>query len=91
MSVLAQLERLDHALAGRPETEYVYESRKWRLRLAIVVLLTFVSLSIALASNARVAGWLLVLFALATGVKTVIARRAWRASAVQFSGRWFER
>jgi ribosomal protein L39E len=92
VSVLAHLERLDHRLTGRPETEYVYESRKWRLRLGVVVLLTFVSLAIALASNARVAGWLLVLFAVATGVKTVVARREWRATAVQATGgRWYER
>lgn len=92
MSVLAQLERLDHRLTGRPETDYVYESRKWRLRLAVVVLLTFVSLSIALASNASLAGWLLVLFAIATGVKTYVGRRQWQATAVQTSGgRWYER
>jgi len=93
VSVLAHLERLDHALAGRPETEYVYESRKWRLRLMVISLLTFVSLIIALVSNAKVAGWLLVAFAIATGVKTVLARREWRAvAAAQVStGRWYER
>jgi hypothetical protein len=91
MSVLAQLERLDHRLTGRPETPYVFESRKWRLRLAVVVLLTFVSLIIAVASNAQVAGWLLVAFAVATGVKTVVARRAWRASVAPVTGgRWYE-
>jgi hypothetical protein len=91
MSVLAQLERLDHKVTGRPETPYVFEARKWRLRLAVVVLLTLVSLAIALASTAQVAGWLLVVFAIATGVKTVLARRAWRASAVHVSGgRWYE-
>jgi ABC-type transport system involved in cytochrome bd biosynthesis fused ATPase/permease subunit len=92
VSVLAQLERLDHRLTGRPETDYVYESRKWRLRLAVVVLLTFVSLAIALASSASLAGWLLVVFAIATGVKTYVARRQWQATAVQTTGgRWFER
>jgi ABC-type transport system involved in cytochrome bd biosynthesis fused ATPase/permease subunit len=91
MSVLAQLERLDHKVTGRPETPYVYESRKWRLRLAVVVLLTLVSLAIALASTAQVAGWLLVAFAIATGVKTVLARRDWRASAVHTgAGRWYD-
>jgi hypothetical protein len=91
MSVLAQLERLDHRITGRPETDYVFESRKWRLRIAVIVLLTFVSLIIALVSNAQVAGWLLVVFAVATGVKTVLARREWRASAVQAGGgRWYE-
>lgn len=94
MSVLAHLERLDHRLAGSPETDYVFESRKWRLRLAVISLLTFVSLIIALVSNAPAAGWLLVVFALATGVKTVLARRSWRASAavhVSAAGRWYER
>ncbi|MDQ1712020.1 MAG: hypothetical protein QOE45_1470 [Frankiaceae bacterium] len=91
MSVLAQLERLDHRITGRPETTYVFESRKWRLRLAVVVLLTLVSLAIALASTARVAGWLLVAFAVATGVKTVLGRRRWRAVAVPSTGgRWYE-
>ena len=90
MSVLAHLERLDHKITGRPETDYVYEARKWRLRLAVVVLLTFVSLTIALTADMRLAGWLLVAFAVATGVKTVLARNAWRASTVQSSGRWFE-
>ena len=93
MSVLAHLERLDHALAGRPETAYVYESRKWRLRLMVISLLTFVSLIIALVSTAKVAGWLLVAFAIATGVKTVLARREWRAVAAAQApaGRWYER
>jgi hypothetical protein len=91
VSVLAHLERLDHRLTGRPEAEYVYEARKWRLRLAVVVLLTLLSLVIALASNAQVAGWLLVVFAVATGVKTVVARNAWRATATTGGGRWFER
>lgn len=92
MSVLARLERLDHRFTGRPEAEYVYESRKWRLRLGVVALLTLLSLAIALASNASVAGWVLVAFSIATGVKTVLARRAWQASAVQVTGgRWFER
>ena len=90
MSVLATLDKLDHKITGRPEVDYVFESRKWRLRLAVVVLLTFVSLVIALASNAQTAGWLLVVFALATGVKTVLARRQWRATAVQPQGRFFE-
>ena len=91
MSVLAQLERLDHRLVGSPEAPYVAESRKWRLRLAVISLLTLVSLAIAIASNARVAGWLLVAFAIATGVKTVIARRDWHASTVVNTGRWYER
>jgi hypothetical protein len=91
MSVLAQLERLDHRLTGRPEAEYVYESRKWRLRLSLIVLLTFVSLIIAVASTARLAGWFLVAFAVATFVKTFLARRAWRATAVQSSGSWLTR
>jgi hypothetical protein len=90
VSVLAQLERLDHKLTGRPEADYVYESRKWRARLAVVVLLTLTSLSIALVSNAPLAGWLLVAFAVATGVKIVITRNAWKASAVHVQGRWFE-
>jgi len=91
VSVLAHLDRLDHKFTGRPETDYVYESRKWRLRMAVVVLLTLVSLTIALtAADLAVAGWLLVLFAVATGVKTALARRAWRAATVQTSGRWFE-
>ena len=92
MSVLAQLERLDHRFAGSPEAEYVYEARKFRLRLALVSLLTFVSLIIATVSNAAVAGWLLVAFAIATGVKNYLALRAFRASAVPAaSGRWHER
>jgi hypothetical protein len=91
VSVLAQLERLDHKFTGHPEAEYVYESRKWRLRLGLVGLLTFVSLLIALTSPSPVAGWLLVAFAVATGVKTVLARNAWRASASHVgSGRWYE-
>jgi hypothetical protein len=90
VSILAHLERLDHRLTGRPEADYVYEARKWRLRLAVIVLLTFVSLSIALASNVPVAGWLLVAFAVATGVKTVIARNAWRSAAAPVAGRWYE-
>jgi hypothetical protein len=90
VSVLAHLDRLDHKITGRPEADYVYESRKWRLRLAVVVLLTFVSLVIALASSASIAGWLLVAFAIATGVKTVIARNAWRSAAAPVAGRWFE-
>lgn len=90
MSVLAALDKLDHKITGRPEVDYVFESRKWRLRLAVVVLLTLTSLAIALASSAPVAGWLLVAFAVATGVKTVLARRAWRASAVHPQGRFFE-
>ncbi|HEU0131714.1 MAG TPA: hypothetical protein VFQ85_12070 [Mycobacteriales bacterium] len=92
MSVLATLEKLDHRLTGRPETDYVFEARRWRLRLALVVLLTLLSLVIALVSDQAVAGWVLVAFAIATGVKTVLARRAWRASAVQVTGgRWYER
>jgi hypothetical protein len=90
VSVLAHLDRLDHKITGRPEADYVYESRKWRLRRAVVVLLTFVSLVIALASSASIAGWLLVAFAVATGVKTVIARNAWRSAAAPVAGRWFE-
>jgi hypothetical protein len=90
VSVLAQLERLDHRFVGRPEADYVFESRKWRLRLALVVLLTFVSLVIALAGDIGVVGWLTVAFAVATGVKTVLARAEWRRSAVQPSGRFFE-
>lgn len=91
MSVLAQLDRLDHRLTGRPEAEYVFESRKWRLRLGVVVLLTLVSLVIALASNVPAAGWFLVAFAVATFVKTVLARREWRRSAVQAPASWFAR
>jgi ABC-type transport system involved in cytochrome bd biosynthesis fused ATPase/permease subunit len=90
LATLEKLDQLDHKITGRPETDYVFESRKWRLRLAVVVLLTLVSLAIALASNVQVAGWLLVAFAIATGVKTVLARRAWRASAIQPQGRFFE-
>ena len=91
MSVLAHLERLDHRLTGSPETQYVYEARKFRLRLAVVSLLTLLSLVIALVSSARPAGWLLVGFALATGAKNVQARRAWRESVTVGSGRWHER
>lgn len=93
MSVLAQLERLDrldHRFVGRPETEYVFESRKWRLRLALVTLLTLVSLAIAIVGDAGLVAWLLVGFAIATGVKTAIAQAEWRRSAVQPSGRFFE-
>jgi hypothetical protein len=90
VSVLAHLERLDHRITGRPEAEYVYEARKWRLRLAVVVLLTMTSLAIALASNAQLAGWLLVAFAVVTAVKIVITRNAWKSSAVHVQGRWFE-
>lgn len=90
MSVLAYLERLDHKLTGRPEADYVYESRKWRMRLGVVILLALVSLTIAVTSNLPVAGWLLVAFAVATGVKIVLTRKAWRASAVQSAGRWFD-
>ena len=91
MSVLAQLERLDrldHRLTGRPEAEYVFESRKWRLRFAVIVLLTLVSLVIALASSAPVAGWFLVAFAVATFAKTYLARRAWQRTAVQATSAW---
>ena len=64
----------------------------WRLRLMLISLLTLLSLVIAMASSAPAAGWLLVLFAIATGVKTVLARRAWRASVVPVAGgRWYER
>ena len=91
MSVFAQLERLDHRLAGEPESEYVFESRKWRLRFAVITLLTLLSLTIALVSSAPTAGWLLTAFAVATGVKTFLARNAWKASAVQGGDRWFER
>lgn len=90
MSVLAQLERLDHRFTGRPEVEYVFESRKWRLRLALVVLLTLLSLIIAMASEVGVVGWLVFVFAIATGVKTWLARAAWRRTAVQPQGRFFE-
>ncbi len=92
MSVRAHLDSLDHRLAGRPEAEYVYESRKWRMRLAVVTLLTLTSLTIALTSNIAVAGWVLVAFSIATGVKTVLARREWRAATVQATttGRWFD-
>ena len=90
MSVIAQLERLDHRIVGRPEVEYVYESRKWRLRLAVVVMLTFLSLVIALVGDAGLIAWFLVAFAIATGVKTVLARSEWRRSAVQPQGRFFE-
>jgi predicted lysophospholipase L1 biosynthesis ABC-type transport system permease subunit len=81
VSVLAQLERLDHRLVGRPEAEYVSESRKWRLRLAVVTLLTLLSLLIALAGDMGLVAWLLVAFAVATGVKTFLARSAWRRTA----------
>lgn len=90
MSVLAQLERLDHRFAGRPEVDYVFESRKWRLRLALVVLLTLLSTAIALVSDAGIVAWLLVAFAVATGVKTYLARAEWRRTAQQPSGRFFE-
>ena len=92
MSVLAHLERLDHRFAGSPETEYVYESRKFRLRLGVIALLTFVSLIIAVASSVPAVGWLLVLFALATGVKNYLALRQFRATVtVTTGGRWYER
>lgn len=92
MSVLAQLERLDHRLAGMPETAYVFEARKFRLRLVVVALMTFVSLVIAVASNAPVAGWLLVAFALATGAKTVLDLRAFKARVpTRPAGSWYER
>jgi hypothetical protein len=90
VSVLAQLERLDHRLAGRPEVDYVLESRKWRLRLALVTLLTLLSFVIALAGDIGVVAWLLVAFAVATGVKTFLARSEWRRTAVQPAGRFFE-
>lgn len=90
MSVLAQLERLDHRFVGRPETDYVFESRKWRLRLAVVVLLTFVSLIIALAGDVGGIAWFVVGFAFMTGVKTVVARRNWRRTTQQPTGRFFE-
>lgn len=90
MSVLAQLDRLDHRITGRPEVEYVYESRKWRLRLAVVVLLTLLSLIIAMVSDVGVVGWLVFAFAVATGVKTWLGRAAWRRTAVQPQGRFFE-
>lgn len=92
MSVLTQLERLDHRVTGMPETAYVFESRKFRLRLAVVALMTLVSLVIALASTAPVAGWLLVAFAITTGVKTVLDQRAHRAAAPAGpTGSWYER
>jgi len=93
VSVLAHLERLDHRVAGSPETEYVFEARKFRLRLALVVLLTLLSLVIALLSNVRVAGWLLVAFAVATGVKNYLALQQFKAAAAaaQRAGRWYER
>jgi len=93
VSVLAALERLDHKFTGRPETEYVYESRKWRLRLAVVVLLTLTSLTIALSSNLAAAGWLLFVASIATAVKIVLARREWRAAvavATPTNRRWHE-
>lgn len=90
MSVLAQLERLDHRFVGRPEVDYVFESRRWRLRLALVTLLTLLSLTIAILGDAGAVAWLAVAFAVATGVKTVLARAAWRRTAVQPSGRFFE-
>lgn len=91
MSVLAQLERLDDVAVGRPEAPYVRESRQWRLRLVVVGFLAFVSLLIAVA--AEPVGWALVAFALGTGVKTWLARRAWRATVattVSATGRWYE-
>lgn len=92
MSVLAQLERLDRRVTGMPETEYVFVARAFRLRVAVIVLLTLVSLAIALASNAPAAGWLLVVFAVTTGVKTVLAQRALRAAVPAApAGRWHER
>ena len=91
-SVLAQLERLDHRFMGMPETDYVFESRKFRLRLAVVSLMALVSLVIATASDQPVAGWLLVAFAIATGVKNYLALRAHRATAPRGpAGRWYER
>jgi hypothetical protein len=89
--VFASLDRLDHRLAGAPEADYVFEARKWRLRFAVITLLTLLSLTIALVSSAPTAGWLLTAFAVATGVKTFLARKAWKATAVQTAGRWFER
>lgn len=92
MPVLAQLERLDHRVAGMPETAYVFESRKFRMRLAVATLMTLVSLVIATATDQAAAGWLLVVFALATGVKNVLAHRAHRAAAPTGpTGRWYER
>lgn len=90
MSVLAQLERLDHRFVGRPETTYVFESRSWRLRIALVVMLTNLSLVIAFVSNQQRAGVFLLVFSVATLVKIVLAKRAWRRTAVQASGRFFE-
>ena len=91
MSVQSHLERLDRRLAGSPEAEYVFQSRMWRLRLSLITLLTLLSLAIATASSAPLAGWLLVAFAVATGVKTVIARREWRETVTVNAGRWYER
>lgn len=93
MSVLAHLERLDHRVTGSPETAYVYEARKFRLRLALVSLLTLVSLTIALVSTAPAAGWLLVAFAVATGVKNYLALQQFKTAAAtaKSTGRWYER
>jgi hypothetical protein len=90
VSVLAQLERLDHRFVGRPETDYVFESRKWRMRIAVLVMLTNLSLIIAFASDQRAGGWFLVLFSIATFGKTIHARREWRRTAQQPTGRFFE-
>ena len=73
-----------------PETPYVFEARKFRLRNAVLVLLTLVAL---LSTVETAAGWLVVLLALATGVKTIADRRAHAAtvaSAAKPAARWYE-
>lgn len=90
MSFLAQLDRLDHRFVGRPEADYVFESRRWRLRLALSVLLTLVSLLIVVVGDAGAVAWVPVVFAVGTGVQTVLARSAWRRTAVQAQGHSFE-
>ncbi|HVF04672.1 MAG TPA: hypothetical protein VNA20_07530 [Frankiaceae bacterium] len=91
MSVLAQLERLDHRLAGMPETAYVFEARKFRLRIAVLALMTLVAL---LSTFETPAGWLVVALAVGTAGKTVLDRRGQRgasAGAASEAGRWYER
>lgn len=88
MSVLAQLERLDHRLAGMPETAYVFEARKFRLRLAVLVLMALVAL---LSTIETPAGWFVVLLAVGTAVKTVADRRAHSGTSAAVTGRWHDR
>ena len=91
MSVLAQLERLDHRFAGMPETDYVFEARKYRLRIGVLALMTLVAL---LSTLETPAGWLVVALAVGTGAKTVLDHRQHRSAAAGVAsetGRWYER